>query len=86
MSVPRKCESPGGAGLTREQVSENNVDSASELAERKALVNISPALALGGYALHSLADGCLLIEYWGHSRTLDSVNQADQFLTQIGGR
>ncbi|MBC7377332.1 MAG: hypothetical protein H7346_07845 [Burkholderiaceae bacterium] len=51
----------------------------------KRFASIAAALAVKGYALHRLADGCLLIERWGCSRTFDTLTQAAQFLTQISG-
>jgi hypothetical protein len=59
---------------------------ASPAPEGKELATIRAALALKGYALHRMSDGCLLIERWGYSRTVDNINQAAQFLAQIGGR
>ena len=52
----------------------------------KRFANIAAALALKGYALHRLPDGSLLIARGGYSRTFDTLTQAAQFLTQIGGR
>jgi len=54
--------------------------------EPKTFANVQAALALRGFALNRMADGLLLIERWGYSRTLDNMTQAAQFLSQIGGR
>lgn len=72
------------AGQFTDQYSEQ-FHSDSQPAESKELATIRAALALQGYALHRMADGCLLIERWGYSRTVDNINQAAQFLAQIGG-
>lgn len=71
-------------GLTLgEQPTKSTLDFASNLPSGYA--NIAAALAVKGYALHRLSDGCLLIERWGYSRTFDTLTQAAQFLTLIGG-
>lgn len=61
-------------------------DCASTDAERKALAGLQAAFALRGWALCRLADSTLAIERWGHTRTLDGITQAVQFLQTIGGR
>ena len=60
-------------------------DSACPPADGKELATIRAALALKGYALHRMADGSLLIERWGYSRTVENIHRAAQFLAQIGG-
>lgn len=53
--------------------------------ERKAFATLQAAFALKGFALVKLADHTLIAERWGYVRALDDMNQAAQFLVQIGG-
>ncbi len=81
-----RCDKARGANAG--QVDEHQIqqaDCATRHPEGKDLATIRAALALKGYALHRMADGCLLIERWGYSRTVDNITQAAQFLAQIGG-
>ena len=52
----------------------------------KRFANIAAALALKGYELHRLPDGCLLIARWGMHKTVDDLDEAALFLKKIGGR
>jgi len=85
-SLPDKDEGPGAINTEALNSTPDSPDFASAPSTDKALTNIAAALALKGYALHRMADGLLLIERWGYSRTVDGITQAAQFLIQIGGR
>ena len=79
------------AGMTEGQHRANGLtldehSTVSTLDSASVFANIAAALALKGYELHRLPDGCLLIERWSYSRSFDTLTQAAQFLTQIGGR
>ena len=86
MSAP-KTEAPtvGAAQGFGEQGSVDCADSASLSTERKAFTTLQAQFSLKGYALHRMADGSLLIERWGYSRTVENIHRAAQFLAQIGG-
>ena len=85
-SIPKNDKARvASAGQVEEQSESDNFDFASDDDRRKAFTNIRATLALKGYVLHRLADGCLLIERWGYLRAVDGVTQAAQFLAQIGG-
>jgi hypothetical protein len=85
-AVPEKDEGPGAINTEALNSTPDKHYFASAPSTDKALDNITAALALKGYALHRMADGLLLIERWGYSRTVDGITQAAQFLIQIGGR
>ena len=87
-SVPNKNEAPGTTGSAEGQADcrGGSLHSASASNDPKGFAALQSAYALQGYALHRVADGLLLVERWGYSRTLDSMTQAAQFLSQIGGR
>jgi hypothetical protein len=86
MSAP-KTEAPtvGAVQGFGEQGSVDSADSASLSNERKGFASLQAQFSLKGYALHRMADGSLLIERWGYSRTVENIHRAAQFLAQIGG-
>ena len=48
-------------------------------------VTLRALLALKGYELHRLPDGCLLIARWGMNKTVYDLDDAALFLKKIGG-
>ena len=63
-------------------------DASPEQAPRspaKRLADVTAMLAIRGFSLELQPDRTLLLSRWNMSRTLPSIEPAEQFLGQVGG-
>lgn len=83
----QKTEAPavGAARCFGEIKKADTKDSAESSAKCKQLRTVQAELALQGYQLHRVDRGLLLIDRIGHARSLRSVDQARDFLEEMGG-
>lgn len=85
MTAPHKSECPAATG----QNANKNTDSPS-LTPAKRFATVRAKFALLGHTLHASrqSDGTVdyMAERWGLVRYLPSLDAADRFLIQIGGR